>query len=192
MRQGEQEAAPVIGDQSKSLLLDDNDAAGDPLHQLFEIRSWVARQQAVNARKVQRILIEEDQLHGTAAFTATPQRALGSLLFGVKSRRMRVGRSLNSHGNSTAAKCDDPALRSETAAARRRTLSDGAHARAAVSLQSGVRRLRQDRLSRRDPGSSAKSGRMYGGDRRVRRSGGVDRRRRAADPQRDARDRARL
>ncbi len=59
-------------------------------------------------------------------------------------------------------------------------LSAGADAGAAVPLQPGLRRLRQDRLSGRNPEPAPVGRRVHGGDRRVRRAGRGDRRRRAA------------
>ena len=73
--------------------------------------------------------------------------------------------------------------------ARRQALSAGADARAAVPLQSRLRRLRQDRLSRRDPQPAPLGRRMPGGGRRMRRAGGLDRRRRTAAAPRHRRDR---
>ncbi len=70
--------------------------------------------------------------------------------------------------------------------ARQEALSARADARAAVPLQPRVRRLRQDRLSRRDPEPAAVVRRLHGRDRRMRRADGVDRRRRAAAPSRHA------
>src|SRR6202158_3776164 len=72
-----------------------------------------------------------------------------------------------------------------------KALSAGADARAAVSLQPRLRRLRQDRLSRRDPQSPPVGGGMLGCRRRMRRADGGGPRRRAADPQGHRRDRAR-
>ena len=69
-------------------------------------------------------------------------------------------------------------------------LSAGADARAAVPLQSRLRRLRQDRLSRPDPRSAPVGRRLPGGGRRMRRAGGRDRRRRAAPAPGASRDRA--
>ena len=73
----------------------------------------------------------------------------------------------------------------------RQTLSAGADAGAVVPLQPRLRRLRQDRLSRRDPQPPHVGAGMLGRGRRMRRADGGDSRRRAADPQGDRRDRAR-
>ena len=77
----------------------------------------------------------------------------------------------------------DRRLHREAAARGREALSAGADAGAAVPLQSGLRRLRQDRLSGRDPEPAPVGRAMHGGDRRMRRAGGVHRRRRAAAAQ---------
>ena len=79
----------------------------------------------------------------------------------------------------------------EAASAGAQALPAGADAGAAVPLQPGLRRLRQDRLSGRDPEPAPVGRRVHGGDRRVRRAGGVDRRRRAAAASRDRADRRR-
>ena len=71
----------------------------------------------------------------------------------------------------------------------RQALSAGADAGAAVPLQPGLRRLRQDRLPGRDPQPAPVGRGLPGGGRRVRRAGGGDRRRRAAAAQGDAADR---
>ena len=77
----------------------------------------------------------------------------------------------------------------EAASARPQALSAGADAGAAVPLQPGLRRLRQDRLSGRDPEPAPVGRRVHGGGRRMRRAGGGDRRRRAAAASRDRPDR---
>ena len=73
--------------------------------------------------------------------------------------------------------------------ARPQALSAGAHAGAAVPLQPRLRRLRQDRLSGRDPEPAHLGRGCAAGGRRMRRAGGVDRRRRAAAAQGAAADR---
>ena len=68
----------------------------------------------------------------------------------------------------------------EAASVRRQALSAGADAGAAVPLQSGLRRLRQDRLSRRDPEPAPVAiDAVHGRDRRMRRARRLHRRRRA-------------
>ena len=71
------------------------------------------------------------------------------------------------------------------------TLSAGADAGAAVPLQSRLLRLRQDRLSRRDPQQAPVGAGMPRRGRRMRRADGRHPGRRAADPQGDRRDRQR-
>ena len=71
-------------------------------------------------------------------------------------------------------------------------LSARADAGAAVPLQPRLRRLRQDRLSGCDPQPPHDRPGVLGRGRRVRRADGRHSRRRAADPQGDRRDRARL
>ena len=75
----------------------------------------------------------------------------------------------------------DRRLRARPASARPQALSARADARAVVPLQSRLRRLRQDRLSRRDPQSAPISvADCLARGRRMRRAGGRHRRRRAA------------
>src|SRR5439155_23564988 len=73
-------------------------------------------------------------------------------------------------------------LSDQAEAAGPKTLSAGADAGAAVSLQPRLCRLRQDRLSRRDPQSPHVGAGMLGRRRRVRRADGGVFVRRAADP----------
>ncbi len=70
-------------------------------------------------------------------------------------------------------------------------LPAGADAGAAVPLQPGLRRLRQDRLPGGNPEPAPQRRRVPGGGRRMRRAGGGHRRRRAAAAQGDAEDRRR-
>ncbi len=74
-------------------------------------------------------------------------------------------------------------LSAQAEAAGQQALSAGADAGAVVPLQSRLRRLRQDRLSGRDPQPPPVGAGMPRRGRRVRRADGGDPRRRAADPQ---------
>src|SRR5258708_6012732 len=65
-------------------------------------------------------------------------------------------------------------------------VSAGADAGAAVPLQSGVRRLRQDSVSRAHPEGAASARRLLQGGRRVRNPDGCDPRRRTAAASADA------
>ena len=93
------------------------------------------------------------------------------------------------YGYPAAAADQGRRLYPEAASGRAEALSAGADAGAAVPLQPGLRRLRQDRLSRRDPEQAPVGRGMPGRGRRMRRARGRDRRRRAAAAQGDAGDR---
>ena len=71
-------------------------------------------------------------------------------------------------------------LRAAAAAARRQAVSAGADAGAAVPLQPGLRRLRQDSASGGDPAAAPDARAVLGSGRRMRRADRLDSRRRAA------------
>ena len=104
-------------------------------------------------------------------------------------RRQHVIIRARRHGHPASPAAPGRRLRPQAEAPRARQVSPGADARAAVPLQSGVRRLRQDRLPDADPESTPERPGVPGRGRRVRRAGGLDSGRRAVDPQGHRRDR---
>ncbi len=98
-------------------------------------------------------------------------------------------RKTEQNGNSVSQGNAHRRLHPQAEAHGAQALSAGADAGAAVPLQSRLRRLRQDRLSRRDPEPAPVGQGMPRRRRRVRRADGGHPRRRAADPQGDRRDR---
>src|ERR1700682_2579779 len=77
-------------------------------------------------------------------------------------------------------------LHSSSALGAKKALSAGTYVGAPVSMQSRVRGLRQNRLSRQDSKSAAISRRMFGSGRRMRRASRIDSGRRAPPSQRIA------
>src|SRR5262249_16378829 len=98
--------------------------------------------------------------------------------------------SLNSGANASTSltNVDGVFLRPQAKDRRSQPLPIWPHARAAFPLQSRVRRLRQDPISRPHPEKRAHSGRVLQSRRRVRHAHGLYSRRRTADAPADRQD----
>ena len=120
-----------------------------------------------------------------------PGRRGGGRALPLPARNWPTHKGSDANGRAVEPGAAGRRLCREAAPAGAEALPAGADAGAAVPLQPGLRRLRQDRLSGRDPEPAPVGRRVHGGDRRVRRAGGGDRRRRAAAASRDRADRRR-
>src|SRR5258707_11766903 len=94
-------------------------------------------------------------------------------------------------GSSSLASLDGCNLCFEAEADGQEEVSARADAGAAVPLQSGVRRMRKNSVSRAHPEGGAYARRLFQGGRRVRNPDGCDSRRRTAAASADAGDRCR-